>query len=815
MVTFTNNEALNSVLSGFTIRRGTGQSDPCGASWYWKGTDGGGVFCRNASPTITKNVFKNCRAEYGGGAIYCHDQASPLISENTFLDNYAGAYGGAIFARLNSSPTISNNIFKYNQCHYLGGAIYLADQCYSKVTGNWIQGNDCEVLHGGGIYYFVYSAPVIANNFFIENTCSGFDRNGATGAALLAEAYTTGRIINNIFTGNSCPNNSNGVVIKISNNSSDIFANNIVYENQDIGLATGSGGTPPILNNCIWNNTGGNYGGDLSDQNGINGNISADPLIGPVLPEPFGSYELHPNSPCINTGNNTAIPGWLTQDYDLTDRTVASTVDIGPQEYHTIAVPQDFNTIQEAINAALSGDEIVVSPGTYMENVSFLDKNIKLRSLDPLDPNCVAQTIIDGNGTESCIKILSGQDQSTVVAGLRCQNGHGEFGGGIHVGNSVGPILMYNYVIGNTADRYGGGIDSRNDAYAEIINNVVIDNFASDAGGGVHVGPRSSALIKNNRILYNETTGEAGGGIYAFSRTTAWIINNQIIGNRTISGNGGGIWLWDCPGGIVEGNIIVGNSAEPFISQGGTGLGGGIGMLNAVTLVQNNVICGNNADQGGGIWIQNENVGNLINNTIVGNQAEFIGAGIAVAYNVKSNIANNIIANNGSGGGLYIVPLPKSEPNLVANNLWNNLDGDYIGDINDQTGTNGNIMADPCFADPGYWADANTPDPNDDYFISGNYRIPYSSPCRDTGDANYAPITDVAGNTRPYFDAVDIGAYELQGYDMTGTGMADYTDLALLAASWLDTEGPLLMDLDQSGIVDGRDFALLAKGWMK
>ena len=52
----------------------------------------------------------------------------------------------------------------------------------------------------------------------------------------------------------------------------------------------------------------------------------------------------------------------------------------------TIYVPADYPTIQSAINASTDGDEIVVSPGTYVENIHFDGKNIILRSTDPTSP---------------------------------------------------------------------------------------------------------------------------------------------------------------------------------------------------------------------------------------------------------------------------------------------------------------------------------------------------------------------------------------------------------------------------------------------
>lgn len=819
VVTFKSGEDNNSVLAGFTIQNGTGHTDPT-VNWrLWTGNngDGGGAFCSNASPAITKNIFKNCHAQYGGGGIFCNNNASPVITYNTFLNNYAGCYGGAVFARLYCSPTISNNTFKQNDCVYLGGAVYLADHCYSKVTNNWFEENNSELLRGGALYYFVSSAPTVACNFFISNTAKG------TGSAISTSGGSSGAIVNNYFSGNSTQD-PNGAAIMVSVSGYDSIANNIVFENIGVGISTESGvGSATFYNNDVWNNSVSNYGGTLSDQTGINGNISADPNI----PEPFTPfYEFNFDSPCINAGNNASVPAWLTVDYDGTRRVVGGVVDIGPQEFPSLRVPQDYNTIQGAINAAQSGDEIIVSPGFYRENINFLTKNIRLHSINYLDPNCVAQTVIDGGGVGSCITIPGGQDESTVVAGLWIQNGHAQFGGGIHVDNSVGPVLMYNYItqnsaykpVGATTGGYGGGIDSRNYAYSEVRNNTIIGNFAEMAGGGVHIGPWSSCTIKNNRILDNVTVGEAGGGIYCYDKTTAWITGNEISGNQALTANGGGIWQWESQGGLIEDNIITGNTAVATRPGIGDGCGGGIGELNSATLIRNNLVCGNKADQGGGIWIQSGGSCEVVNNTVVGNAADTNGAGIAVAYSVYSPIINNVVAYNGPGGGIYVKPdWPYSEPNVIANDVWNNQGRNYAGKINDLTGTGGNVSADPCFVNAGRWDANGTPaEPNDDYWVQGDYRIGYLSACRDAGipDIN-APVVDIDGNPRPHFASFDIGAYEIQIYDLTATGTVNFTDIALLADFWLDEGESLPADLNANGRVDFQDFALLSGDWRK
>jgi len=64
-----------------------------------------------------------------------------------------------------------------------------------------------------------------------------------------------------------------------------------------------------------------------------------------------------------------------------------------------IYVPADHSTIQAAINASENGDEIIVSPGTYFENLNFNGKAITLGSLfyTTQDTSYISQTIIDGN----------------------------------------------------------------------------------------------------------------------------------------------------------------------------------------------------------------------------------------------------------------------------------------------------------------------------------------------------------------------------------------------------------------------------------
>ena len=56
-----------------------------------------------------------------------------------------------------------------------------------------------------------------------------------------------------------------------------------------------------------------------------------------------------------------------------------------------INVPADWPTIQLAINNSVSGDEIIVAPGTYFESINFNGKVITVRSSDPNDAGSVPE----------------------------------------------------------------------------------------------------------------------------------------------------------------------------------------------------------------------------------------------------------------------------------------------------------------------------------------------------------------------------------------------------------------------------------------
>src|SRR6266850_2970215 len=136
---------------------------------------------------------------------------------------------------------------------------------------------------------------------------------------------------------------------------------------------------------------------------------------------------------------------------------------------NTIRVPQDVPTIQAGIDAAVNGDTVLVSPGTYVENINFNGKAITVTSSDGR-----AVTIIDGNANGSVVTFNHGETAASVLSGFTIRNGYTfDDAGGIQVTNSS----------------------------PEISGNVITANRAI-SGVGIDVY-RGSPIIRNNTITAN------------------------------------------------------------------------------------------------------------------------------------------------------------------------------------------------------------------------------------------------------------------------------------------------------------------------
>ena len=160
----------------------------------------------------------------------------------------------------------------------------------------------------------------------------------------------------------------------------------------------------------------------------------------------------------------------------------------------TLHIKQDgtgnFTTIQEGIIAATDSDTILVYPGTYFENIDYLEKSLTVASLYIITPedSLINQTIIDGNQQARCVKIDECENASiigfTIQNGLAIENvSQGYMGGGIFIEDVANSLVSNCKIINNKAFDCGGLYI--NHSYVILAGNIISNNRGIRYAGGL------------------------------------------------------------------------------------------------------------------------------------------------------------------------------------------------------------------------------------------------------------------------------------------------------------------------------------------
>lgn len=335
------NGKSNPILNRVTFIGNTAQA---GGGMY-----NGGNFGGTSSPVLNDVTFTSNSAQ-NGGAMYNNGSdgtSIPVLNRVTFTSNSAtsGGAGGAIYNDSQffgtSSPKLTDVAFTSNSAHN-GGAI--ANVCSSSddasVTSPTLNRvtftSNMATNNGGAIYSFGMSSyafrcsPMLTDVVFYNNSA-------LNGGGMYNEGFSETfeqELINVTFaanTGNAMVNDFFSIYTPTFTISNTIF-----YGNDNSILNFGS--APTIGHSLVQGagDSGGGWNTSIGDDGG--GNIDVNPRF---VDGANGNLRLRSDSPAIDVGDNSAVPGSLTTDIIGAPRIfdgngdLTATVDMGAFEFAT------------------------------------------------------------------------------------------------------------------------------------------------------------------------------------------------------------------------------------------------------------------------------------------------------------------------------------------------------------------------------------------------------------------------------------------------------------------------------------------------
>ena len=435
-----------------------------------------------------------------------------------------------------------------------------------------------------------------------------------------------------------------------------------------------------------------------------------------------------------------------------------------------------------------SGSEPTVSNCTFYANSARYGGAISDRSSSkPAIVNC----IFSGNAARIYGGALYNDEYcGTTLINCAFIGNYAYISGGAVYNSQVCDIVLTDCMFLRNRARYGGAIHEGNLTKSTYAHCSFIENIAKRGGGvNIHGASGMSTSLADCSFIGNEAS-EIGGGFHVESGYIATFTNSVFRANKAPSGGGFSILAG---GGLFKNCVFTENSASPNYRTGliandqydagsfaNNNRGGGAYIHNARLLLMECDFYGNSAnEEGGGLYTSRSSFRKspiLTNCTITGNRAP-VGGGVFSDRAFAVALHNCTISGNRAdyGAGVYSTSSPQLQNCIV----WGNeaaIDGQvYEGELGwsmeitysaisgGYTGE-GNIDVDPLFVDPGYWDINETPeDPNDDFWVAGDYRLTPCSTCIDRGDPNYISDpneTDLDGNLRVIGGRIDMGAYE-------------------------------------------------------
>ena len=207
----------------------------------------------------------------------------------------------------------------------------------------------------------------------------------------------------------------------------------------------------------------------------------------------------------------------------------------GPE---TLTVPDEYETIQGAINDANEGDTVFVKSGTYYEHV-VVNKTINLRG------ESQESTVVDGNNTGNVVTLVS---NNTNVSGFTFQHSESSTYSCIRLDHVTGCSIFSNIADDSDSSARGDGIFLQSSDRNNISDNLVINTW-----DGITFWGSSNNTISGNTVV---NLFIVGGTSIQFAYGSAF---NHAIGNAFLGIAQIGI---RCYQGDSGSNVLIGNIVE-------------------------------------------------------------------------------------------------------------------------------------------------------------------------------------------------------------------------------------------------------------
>jgi len=318
-----------------------------------------------------------------------------------------------------------------------------------------------------------------------------------------------------------------------------IFQNN----SAETGAGMYNDDSSPTLTSCVFENNAANSSGG-----GMFNSGTSEPSI-----EESVFCENEPNNisgDWIDNGGNCLADLCIDDDANGVP---------DPCETEIVQVPGDVKTIQDAIDFALAGTQIIVAPGTYNETINFNGKAVTLVSSEGPEV-----TVIDGQGNGTVVTCNSGEGPDTVLEGFTITGGNSPNGGGGMRNASASPTVTNCVFKDNLANSGGvpnsGGGMYNGDSSPILTDCVFENNSAVENGGGVY-NDGSSPTVQNCTFLNNSADGN-GGGMSSQDWSSPTVTNCSFEGNSA-GFVGGGMYNLDHSHPTVTNCTFANNSGYP------------------------------------------------------------------------------------------------------------------------------------------------------------------------------------------------------------------------------------------------------------